>query len=123
MSYYYIQSERGDHPLWTVGHDHGDGFEPESDHSKEEDAAARVHWLNGGGPRPAPPAPAKGDSETRLLATVDQCDELIAALRQAKKDAKRDGEAHYARMVLEQASARGPWRLIVGVLPPDGPNA
>jgi hypothetical protein len=48
MSYAYIRSEPG---LWTVGHYDGGGrWEPESDHAKEELAAARVHYLNGGNP-------------------------------------------------------------------------
>lgn len=46
MSYVYI------HPgpkLWTVGFYKPNGvWRPESDHSSAEDAAARVHYLNGG---------------------------------------------------------------------------
>jgi len=59
MSYVYICSEdfREDgvrHRLWTVGFYKPDGsFESESDHSEQEHAAARVHYLNGGtGPQP-----------------------------------------------------------------------
>lgn len=45
MSYVYIKSESH---LWTVGFYKPDGtWESESDHSQQEDAAARVHWLNG----------------------------------------------------------------------------
>jgi hypothetical protein len=53
-NYVYIQTERenisnGNSGLWTVGFYRPDGvFEPESDHSDEEEAAKRVHWLNGG---------------------------------------------------------------------------
>ena len=48
MNYVYIQSEPG---LWTVGFYNPDGkWEPESDHPVREDAAARVHYLNGGNP-------------------------------------------------------------------------
>jgi len=44
--YVYIKSEPR---LWTVGFYKSDGtWEAESDHSSKEDAAARVHWLNGG---------------------------------------------------------------------------
>jgi hypothetical protein len=49
----YIQSETfsGEHlSLWTVGYHHpvtGE-WRPESDHGEREDAAARVHYLNGG---------------------------------------------------------------------------
>lgn len=52
--YVYILSEdfreAGErHRLWTVGHYRPDGkFIPESDHSKQEEAASRVHYLNGG---------------------------------------------------------------------------
>ena len=35
--------------LWTVGFYNPDGkFEPESDHDNREEAAKRVHYLNGG---------------------------------------------------------------------------
>ncbi len=48
MSYVYKQTEPG---LWTVGFYKPDGeWEPESDHSSKENAAERVHWLNGGQP-------------------------------------------------------------------------
>ena len=44
--YVYIQSESG---LWTVGFYSPDGkWNPESDHSSKEEAANRIHWLNGG---------------------------------------------------------------------------
>ena len=46
MNYIYIESEKG---LWTVGFYKPDGkFVPESDHDSREEAAARVHYLNGG---------------------------------------------------------------------------
>ena len=54
--YVYIESERWReqgrlHQLFTVGFYKPDGkFEAESDHSKAEEAANRVHWLNGGIP-------------------------------------------------------------------------
>ena len=42
----YIESEPG---LYTVGFYRPDGtWEPESDHRIREDAAKRVHYLNGG---------------------------------------------------------------------------
>lgn len=44
--YVYIRSEPG---LWTVGFYKPNGdWESESDHSNREEAAARVHYLNGG---------------------------------------------------------------------------
>jgi len=44
--YVYKQSEP---QLWTVGYYDPTGkFVPESDHSHPDDAAWRVHWLNGG---------------------------------------------------------------------------
>ena len=44
--YVYIQSER---TLWTVGFYSPDGeWHPDSDHSSKEEAAQRVHYLNGG---------------------------------------------------------------------------
>ena len=42
----YVQSER---ELWTTGHYRPNGdWCPESDHSTKAEAAARVHYLNGG---------------------------------------------------------------------------
>lgn len=44
--YVYIESE---HNLWTVGFYSPDGsWHPDSDHSDREEAARRVHYLNGG---------------------------------------------------------------------------
>lgn len=59
MSYVYIQSERAgqkisagnymEHDLYTVGfYDPSGKFIPESDHSDQNAAAWRVHYLNGG---------------------------------------------------------------------------
>ena len=46
MRYVYIKSEAN---LWTVGFYKPDGtWETESDHSSSEEAAKRVHYLNGG---------------------------------------------------------------------------
>lgn len=42
----YIRSEPR---LWTVGfYDPSGDFQSESDHGSPEEAAKRVHWLNGG---------------------------------------------------------------------------
>lgn len=53
--YVYIDSVEGRDSqgyrchLYTVGHYEPDGsWEPESDHGTREEAAARVHYLNGG---------------------------------------------------------------------------
>lgn len=44
--YVYIQSEQN---LWTVGfYSPTSGFISESDWPNKEEAANRVHWLNGG---------------------------------------------------------------------------
>lgn len=46
MNYVYIKSEPN---LWTVGFYNPDGtWVPEKDCSSTIEAAARVHWLNGG---------------------------------------------------------------------------
>jgi hypothetical protein len=46
MGYVYIQTESN---LWTVGFYIPSGeWISESDHSRKEEAAERVHWLNGG---------------------------------------------------------------------------
>jgi len=50
MNYVYIQSESGSWgSLYTVGfYDPDDQWQPESDWNDSEEAAARVHYLNGG---------------------------------------------------------------------------
>lgn len=46
MSWVYVNSEPD---LWTVGfYKPGGAFVPDSDHTSRGDAAARVHYLNGG---------------------------------------------------------------------------
>lgn len=46
MTWLYKQTEPS---LWTVGHyDPSGKWHPESDHGSPEEAAARVHHLNGG---------------------------------------------------------------------------
>lgn len=46
MNYVYQSFEPG---LWTVGfYDPSGNWHAESDHEKREEAAARVHYLNGG---------------------------------------------------------------------------
>ncbi len=46
MTWVYIRSEPG---LWTVGFYAPDGeFHPDSDRNDREQAAERVHYLNGG---------------------------------------------------------------------------
>lgn len=49
--YVYIQSEPS---LWTCGlYDPKGKWQSESDHDTKEQAAERVHWLNGGHKYPA----------------------------------------------------------------------
>ncbi len=46
MKYVYIKSEPR---LWTVGFYEPNGkWQPESDHASTDEAAKRVHYLNGG---------------------------------------------------------------------------
>ena len=47
--YVYIESEHNPSgSLWTVGFYSPDGkWHPESDYDTKEEAAERVHWLNG----------------------------------------------------------------------------
>jgi hypothetical protein len=48
ISWVYIQSEHGP-DLFTVGfYDPAGRWQQDSDHSTREEAAARVHYLNGG---------------------------------------------------------------------------
>lgn len=58
------------------------------------------------------------DTETLLLATFEQVDEMIAGLRKAANEAARRGETGWFRFTLEQSKHVGPWRLIIGVAPP-----
>jgi hypothetical protein len=47
--YVYIRTEFSPYCLYTVGFYDPDGrFIPESDHDTKEEAAKRVHYLNGG---------------------------------------------------------------------------
>jgi hypothetical protein len=58
MSYVYVRSEPG---LFTVGHYSPDGrWHPDGDYSSRDEAAARVHYLNGG-TEPDEPSGAPGD--------------------------------------------------------------
>lgn len=54
-------------------------------------------------------------TETKLLATRKQAEKLIEALRDALRKTSESGETAYARVVLEQFSDPGPWRLVIGV--------
>ena len=48
-SHRHTDTDTNGHWLWTVGFQHPNGeWEPESDHSSEESARQRVHYLNGG---------------------------------------------------------------------------
>jgi hypothetical protein len=51
--YIYRHTESSpQHDLYTVGFYDPDGeWHPESDHEDSEDAAQRVHYLNGGSPK------------------------------------------------------------------------
>ena len=74
MSYVYLESMP---QLWTVGfYDPSGKWQPESDHESAENAAARVHWLNGGGPDAGPRATITAENirieNARLLARLAQ---------------------------------------------------
>lgn len=98
MSYVYIKSEPG---LWTVGHYDGGEWEPQSDHSKESEAAARVAELNGGG-RPESRDPAH---VVRLVKTLD---EIAVALNDwyAERQAAHEERAKALRERQERS-----WRV------------
>lgn len=64
MSYVYVKTEPG---LWTVGHYHPAGdWQSESDHGSKDEAAARVHYLNGGD------APAQPRASARALVELHE---------------------------------------------------
>lgn len=56
MKWFYILSETGpDHRLYTVGYEDQNGdWHTDSDHNDKEEAAKRVHYLNGGSNNSAP---------------------------------------------------------------------
>ncbi len=65
MAYVYIRSES---TLWTVGFYGPDGgWQPESDHESREEAAERVHYLNGG-------HPIEGCTSENPSLTGERCD-------------------------------------------------
>jgi len=67
----YIQSER---ELWTSGHYQPNGdWCPESDHSTKAQAAARVHYLNGGNPMPLPVLVKAARAAVATIRSKDQC--------------------------------------------------
>lgn len=63
------------------------------------------------------------DTVSKFVATQEQCDELIKALKDAKKKANDTGEMAYARVILEQMMHNGPWQLTIGVCTPEGRDA
>lgn len=63
------------------------------------------------------------NTQTLLLASVEQAEALIAELQKAIKTAKKHETTSYARVVLEQAVATGPWRLVIGVTSNGDENA
>lgn len=70
--------------LWTVGHGEGDSWFPESDHDSPEEAAARVHWLNGG--------TDSCDCAQRLAEHTEQIEALIATTTTHTELLDTDGE-------------------------------
>ena len=65
-NYHYVKSEPG---LWTVGTGtKGVDWIPESDHASSDEAAARVHYLNGG-------------NDNTLVARIRWQDETIMQLK------------------------------------------
>jgi hypothetical protein len=70
-SYVYTQSEPG---LYTVGFYAPDGgWNPESDHTSIEQAAARIHYLNGG----------ESINDQRVERLIDAVEQLRVAIDRA----------------------------------------
>lgn len=67
--YYYIRTEPG---LWTVGTGEGRDWHPDSDHGSREEAAARVHYLNGG-------------TDAKLAARVAELERMNSILKEESK--------------------------------------
>ena len=57
------------------------------------------------------------DSQTKLLASVQQVRELIDMLENAIGNSHESGETEFVEIVLEQLAHNGPWRLVIGIDP------
>jgi hypothetical protein len=72
VTWFYFRSEPG---LYTVGfYDPANKWQPESDHSSPEEAAKRVHYLNGGDEscgQPDRDAKLLAEAQTDLLAAIE----------------------------------------------------
>lgn len=98
MSWVYIESE---HNLYTVGfYDPAGVWHSDSDHSDREEAATRVHYLNGGEGAPRPAAGHnRGDkgrmelSQMLKLYTSDNCTTCDGCPLNAIADGKIEGQA------------------------------
>lgn len=93
--YTYESFERG---LWTVGHrDESGKWHAESDHDDPQDAADRVHYLNGGTVAPAAPKPSAATETSLRLA--------VAFIEQVRDGAYGDLAGLDAQQALDEIGA------------------
>lgn len=62
------------------------------------------------------------DTETKLLATIQQARQLAGELNEAVARAQDGNETVFVSTLLEQLRYNGPWRLTIGIAPPDPPR-
>ncbi len=73
--------QRAERRCWTVGYfDPAGHWQPESDHSNPEDAASRVHWLNGGHHDPRCHDAGCVEARDRAEAEVDRLEATVDRL-------------------------------------------
>lgn len=59
----------------------------------------------------------KGDSQTKVVGSVNQIRCLITFLETAIYRAENDNTTQWVRFTAEQVEHDGPWRLVIGVYP------
>src|SRR5271165_7004330 len=107
-NYVYIKSEPN---LYTVGFYRRDGrWEPESDWMRSEDAAAQVHYLNGGQkpthPEPVwPPRYGKSEPHLRPGKIADGAIEMFLEYRDKHGKTEEEARACAVQEVMEGISA------------------
>jgi hypothetical protein len=130
MSYVYIKSERAGqmgalHDLWTAGfYDPAGKFQPESDHSEESKAAARVRWLNGGRDAPVSETSTndelRRDSEAlvRLIEIIKAMDLQAERITERQQMTCRDGADQDPRedVIVGYKFKTGLWHRLLGTI-------
>lgn len=59
------------------------------------------------------------DTETKLICSIEQAEKFAQDILAAIEKAKNFHEAQYVHSVFEQMTAKGPWRLVLGIIHED----